>query len=191
MRTARAGLGAILLFLLLPAVVLAHAQLLSSTPAPDEVLATLPPAIVLTFDDELTSVSSFLVVDASGSTVAQGAVNPANPKSMTAAMPALSDGAYHLRWTAGTTDGHIERAEFAFSVALATPPPGTSAAASQAATAAPAATPAQTSAGATPAPTGATAGSDSGSGGDVVLAIVAAGVLVAGGLVFFVRRRGA
>jgi methionine-rich copper-binding protein CopC len=175
-------------------VVLAHAQLLSSTPAPDEVLATLPPAIVLTFDDELTAVSSFLVVDASGSTVAQGAVDPANLKTMTAAMPVLPDGAYRVRWTAGTTDGHIERAEFGFRVALATLPAGTPAAsggASQAATESPAATPAQASAGATPAPSGATGGSDSGSGGDVVLAIVAAGILVAGGLVFFLRRRGA
>ena len=188
MRTlTRAALAAGATLLLLPSLALGHAQLLSSTPAGGAVVTLLPPAIVLTYDDDLTSVSSFEVVNAAGATVATGAVDPANPKSMTTPTPALANGTYEVRWTAGTSDGHIERGTFAFSVALATAAPVSSAPtgplASETLTTVPSLAPSAT--------TGAADAGATGSGSDVLVAIVAAAVIVAGGLVVVLRRRGA
>ena len=173
-----ASLGVAMLLLLMPATASAHAQLLSSTPAADATLTELPPAITLTYDEELTATSSFDVVDASGRTLATGTVDPAAPKSMTGATPALPNGSYEIRWTAGTADGDIVRATFAFRVAIVTPAPAT-----------PAPTGAETAAPATPAPTG--GNGTAASSADVLVPIIAVAVLVIGGLAFFLRRRSA
>jgi hypothetical protein len=191
--SSRAALVAVLLIAIFPGTAAAHAQLLDSTPTADETVIALPPAISLTFDDELTTTSSFLVVDASGATLATGAVDPAAPRTMTAPTPNLPNGRYEVRWTAGTADGHIERGTYAFTVALATAAPATpgpTPTATVAASLSPTAGPSQSTDAASPAPSVGDAGG-SGSGGDVVVPIIAAAVVVAAGLVFFLRRRGA
>lgn len=192
-RAARAALAALLLVLLMPAAVAAHASLVGSTPAADEVVTTLPPVISVTFDEALNDLSSLEIIDASGATVATGSVDAADPLSLSAVTPDLANGEYEVRWTAATDDGHVERGTFRFSVAIPTPtpPPATlepSAVATDSPTAAPTVepTPAPT---ATEAPAGA---EDNGSaGGDVLVPIVAALALVVIGLGWFLRRRGA
>jgi methionine-rich copper-binding protein CopC len=141
----------------------AHATLLSSTPAAGAVVTELPPSIVLSFDDDLTDASSFDLVNAAGSTVAHGAVSADDPTMLTVATPSLADGAYEVRWTAGTSDGHIERGTVSFTVAI----------------------------GATASPSAAPSDTPGGGAGDAVLPVVAAAVLIAAGLLWLLRRRGA
>ena len=160
-----ASLGAAILLLLTPAAASAHAQLLSSAPAADATLTEPPATITLTFDDELTAASSFDVVDASGTTLATGAVDSADPKAMVVATPALPTATYEVRWTAGTADGHIERGTFKFSLSVATPT--------------------------APAPTATGRDGTSESSAAVLAPMIAVAVLVIGGLAFFLRRRGA
>ncbi len=183
-----------LLVLLVPAAVAAHAMLVGSTPAADEVVTTLPPAIIVTFDESLTDMSSLEIVDAAGVTVATGAVDAADPLSMRAVAPDLENGDYEVRWTAATDDGYVERGTFRFSVSIPTPPPATpepSAVVTDSPTIAPSIEPTPEPT-ATPAPGGAPGAEGDGSdSGDVVVPILAALALVGGGLVWFLRRRGA
>lgn len=166
MRTRVAGFAAILAMLLAtPSIATAHAALTDSTPPADSTVLATPPEIVLTFDDPLLpDTSSFEVLDASGASLLTGHVDGADAHIMRATPGPLATGAYEVRWTAATDDGHIERGTFTFTVAGATEPP------------------------ATPAPTAAPE-SGASSGGAVVVSIVAALVVIGGGLVAFLRRR--
>ncbi len=148
-----------------PSIVRAHAALLASTPTADSTVDAVPSEIVLTFDDPLLpETSSFEVIDSAGASVLSGSVDTADAHVMRATPGGLGTGAFEVRWTAATDDGHIERGTFRFTVAAGTEPP---------ATAAPTTSP-------TP---------DSQSGSAVILPIVAAVVIVGGGLAFFLRRR--
>jgi methionine-rich copper-binding protein CopC len=165
-RTLRILAALALLMWLTPGPAAAHATLLSSTPAAGAVVTELPTSIILTFDDDLTDASNFDLVDAAGTALAHGSVSADDPTTMTAATPSLADGAYEVRWTAGTSDGHIERGTVAFTVALGETTP-----------------PSAVPSGATP---------DAGAGtGDVVIPVVATAVLVVLGLIWLLRRRGA
>jgi methionine-rich copper-binding protein CopC len=168
----------LLLAATLSSVAMAHATLLSSTPAVGSTITTLPSTIRLTFDDVLTSESSFVVLGSGGLTVATGALDPTDSKSLIAPMPALTDGTYDVRWTAiSADDGFLERDSFQFKVVLATAAPSGDGSPSAAPTTA-----------ATPTPSAAP-GSDGGGSGDVLVPIVVVAILVGGGLAWFLRRR--
>lgn len=195
-RGARAALAALLLIILMPAAVAADATLVSSVPAADEVVTTPPPVIVVTFDAALNDLSSIEIVDATGTTVATGVLDSADPLSLRAVTPDLANGDYEVRWTAGTDDGHLLRGTFSFSIATPAAPtappvtPEPSAVATNSPTAAPTVEP-------TPDPTATSApitlGGSEGSveGADVLVPIIAAFAFVAIGLGWFLRRRGA
>lgn len=193
MKVRRALALAILFGALAPTVVAAHAQLLESTPAADAVVTEPVPAIVLTFDDPLLPSSSFDVVDAAGTSVAMGSVDPADAHSMRVDAPGLANGDFEVRWTAATADGHIERGTYQFTVAMATPEPAT-----PEATVGPVDAPSAASSH-TPSPAAslpsATQEPVAGSGGeasssDVIVSIAAALVVLAGGAFWLMRRRG-
>lgn len=150
-----AAILAILILGLTPAVVAAHAQLVTSNPAPDATLAASPPEIVLTFDELLGGASSFDVVDPTGTTVAKGSLDASDAHVMRAVQPMLGDGVFEIRWTAASSDGDIERGTYQFTVGTGTDVDGS--------------------------------GADSPA--DVAAPIVAAMVLVGGGLIWFLRRR--
>ena len=191
MRARGSAALALLLAATFPALVSAHAQLLGATPAPDQTLTTLPPFMVLTYDDALRDDSSFIVLDGGGRTVVTGATritgplpsgapDPTDPKSLVAVMPVLADGRYQVNWTAiSADDGFIERGSFKFTVALGSPAPSP-------ATTEPGAA---ASAGPSALPTGGSS-SAGGSATDVLVPIAVAGILVGVGLGWFMRRRG-
>ena len=157
--------AALALLIVFPAIVSAHAQLTASTPTADSTVDAFPPEIVLTFDDPLLAeTSSFEVIDATGASVLTGSVDATDAHVMRATAGPLGAGAFEVRWTAATDDGHIERGTFGFTVTAGADPTATPAPA-------------------TP-PT-----SDSQSGSAVIVPIVAAVVIVGGGLAFFLRRR--
>ena len=178
----RATMLALLLAATLPSLVLAHATLLGATPAPGARLTTLPSTILLTFDDVLTSESSFVVLGSAGLTFATGALDPTDSKSLTAPMPALADGTYDVRWSAiSADDGFLERDSFQFTVALATPGPS-----------GPATPPDSNDTGlATARPSAIPSTQTSGSEGsaDAWIPILVVAALIAMGLAWFLRRR--
>ena len=73
---------------LLPAPVLAHAELDTAEPADGSTVEVAPTEIVMTFTQDLDPSQSSLVVVTGGSEVASGGmVDPADPRRMTLALP--------------------------------------------------------------------------------------------------------
>jgi methionine-rich copper-binding protein CopC len=121
-----AAIGAVLA-LGLPAVALAHAELVTSDPA-DGATITLPYTLTATFNEEIDPVASTLFVEnAAGEQVATGTVDPDDHTRMSADLMNLPAGDYEVRWTVVTpNDQAVERGTFSFSVSVvrASPPPG-------------------------------------------------------------------
>jgi methionine-rich copper-binding protein CopC len=193
-------LAAIMLAVLIPAVVLAHAEL--KTPTPGDKSTSTEPVTQVTgiFTQRVKADGSSLVVKlVGGGTVATGGVDPADVRKMVA-LPAtpLGSGSYRVEWTTiSLDDGELARGTWTFNVAVApTPSPTpvpTATPTATAATAAPTASPTPVpatpapSAGPTPAPSG---GDDTtGSGGDVVLPIVVALIVLGAGAAYLLTRR--
>jgi methionine-rich copper-binding protein CopC len=179
-----------LALLLVPGVVLAHADLETPTPA-DKSTVTEPVAEVSgIYSEPMTPDGSSLVVkDASGTTVARGTVDPEDDTRMVATPTTpLGTGTYTVESTAVATDGHIEHATWTFTVAVVatpSPTPVSSAPPSAAPTPAPA-TPVPSVA---PTPVPSSDGSSTGSGGDVLLPIIVALIILGAGAAYLLSRR--
>ncbi len=117
--------------LAVPALALAHAEFVSSTPAPGATVEGPPAEVVIEFSQDLDpSRTSIEVRDASGTTVASGGELGAGPREFRLALPELAPGAYEVRWTSfSAEDSELARDTFTFTVAAA-PSPSPSAAAS-------------------------------------------------------------
>lgn len=177
----------VLALLLMPSVVLAHAELETSTPKDGSTVEGTPTEIVGTYSEAMAkSGSSLRLLDASGAEIARGAVDPADDTHLVIAdVPELEPGTYTVKSTTKSAeDGDIDRKEWTFTVEVApTPSPSPT----PTPTAAPSATPEPTPAPATPSaipaasasPTPSADGGSTGSGSDVLLPILAAVVIVA------------
>ena len=182
--------------LLVPGLVVGHSELQTPTPADKSSVTTPITQVSGTFTESIKKDgSSLLVKDATGTTVAQGGVDPADNKVMTASPTTpLANGSYTVQWTTiSADDGDLARGTWTFTVAVAaTPSPAatTGASASAAPTATPSAVPTVAP---TPAasPSASGGGSDtSGGGSDVILPIVIALVVLGAGAVYLLSRRG-
>jgi len=182
----------------LPGIAAAHAELVTPSPA-DKSTATEPVTIVSgVFSEAMTPDGSSLIVkDATGATIATGTVDPGDDTRMVATPgEPLGSGAYAVEWTAVATDGHVERGKWTFKVAVAptpSPTPVPTAAPTAVATAAP--TPAPTQAAPTtvpstgPTPVPAAGSGTTGTGGEVVLPIVVALIVLGAGAAYLLTRR--
>jgi copper resistance protein C len=115
-RISAAGLAIGALFLL-PSMALAHAHLLSSTPAANAAVHGPSVAIELRFNSRVDGAHSVLSLVTQNGGMAlvidrQSAENNLN------AHATLRPGTYTLRWQALSTDGHITRGEIPFTVTL-------------------------------------------------------------------------
>jgi methionine-rich copper-binding protein CopC len=184
-----AGAVGLLIVLSIPALALAHAELVSSTPAADAVITEVPAEIVLTFDEAVVGTSSFSVLDVNGATVVSGGRDPENPTIMRAPLPDLAAGPYTVQWTSVAADTDVERGTFTFHVAVASPPtPTDTPEPTVTVTDNPTILPSEAP---TPSPSPSASSDGTGSGGtDVIFPIVAAVILIGGGLAYFMRRRG-
>jgi len=176
--------------LLLPGAVSAHSELVTADPAQGTTVASpYTGPIVLTFSEELATGSKADLANASGTVVASAVVDPA-AKTMTVTPTApLVAGAYEVRWTSIADDGDLLRGTVAFTVAAApSSSPSPTPTASTAASVAPTLTgsPAPSIA---PTPVPSAAGTPTGSGGDVILPIIIALVILGAGAVYLLRRR--
>ena len=189
----------LLLILLLPTTVLAHAELETSTPAAESMVdAPFTDPIVMTFSESVVGDSGARLRDsASGDVVAATSEVDGDTITLTPDEP-LAEGEYEVEWTAIADDGHIERGTIRFTVVTAaTPEPTASPTPTPVASATPAASASATpppSPTPSPAPTLAASpsGGDPGATGgsnDVLLPIVLGALLVGGLAVLLFRRR--
>ena len=181
----------------MPATVVAHAEVVRAIPAAGSTVTEPVSEVSVTYSEDLTDDSRLGVLDEDGVRIAVGRVDPANDRRMVATLdPAVLAGTFTVRSTAISTDGHVERTQWTFTVAAAATPSLTPAGQSSApapsatTTAEPSDTPT-----ASPAPSASPApGSNAGSGTDVILPIIAGLAIItigAGLLLSRGRRSGA
>jgi methionine-rich copper-binding protein CopC len=197
-RLATAGAVAVVALALVPGLVLGHAELETPTPA-DKSTVTEPVAEVSGIYSQAMKAdgSSLVVKDGTGAEVARGTVDPEDDTRMVATPTTpLGNGTYTVESTSLATDGDIEHATWTFTVAVAaTPSPTTrpttapTAAASATPAAAPTPSPATPVTTVAPAPSPSGDGSTTGSGGDVVLPIIVALIVLGAGAAYLLTRR--
>jgi len=110
--------------LITPALLLAHARLLRSSPSALARLATPPSELRLWFSERPELRFSFLsLVDSAGTTIPLGAVVTGDSMSLVAPIEkALSAGRYSVAWRTAAADGHSTSGRFLFTVAIASEP---------------------------------------------------------------------
>jgi len=102
-----------------PAAVLAHAELMSSSPADGAQLDSPPNDVSLVFDDELLAEGTgFTVTDADGNTIGEGELDlsVADRNEIRGDVTITEEGTYHVAWKAVSADGHAESGELTFTV---------------------------------------------------------------------------
>jgi copper transport protein len=106
---------------LLPITVSAHAQLVSSNPAPGAVLDRAPASVDLFFTEPVTAAGRGIsVYGPDGHLVSIGS-SQADGRHLSAQLSAETDGTYAVIWTVVATDTHPSRGELTFSVGHASP----------------------------------------------------------------------
>ena len=118
--------------LLVPSAVLAHSDLTSADPGPDDVISEVPDTLVGHFTQNLDPriQQSFMEVrDASGKSLAKGGIDESasDERTMRVTLPDLAPGVYEVRWqTLSTEDGELDRDSYSFTVVEPSPEPPTS-----------------------------------------------------------------
>ena len=198
-RVAALLLAGSLAVVMLPGPVVAHADLVTATPADGSVASQPVTEISATYTEALDPAESRIVVrDTSGAAVATGTVDPADATRMVATpASALGTGSYKVEWTAVAPDGHVERGTWAFAVAVATPSgtpaPTVAAGATVAPTSGPTLSttsgPAAPASSTAPTPVPSAAGTTTSGDSDVVLPILVALVVLGAGAAYLLSRR--
>jgi copper transport protein len=110
--------------LALPATASAHASERGSTPADGAVLAKAPQAVQVVFDDVVRVGSGIAAVANGTGTSVIGGTPRAELDVLTIPLrPGLRRGAYSVRWSVVSNDGHLERGVLAFAVGPGQPKP--------------------------------------------------------------------
>ena len=123
MRIALTVAAALLITLLIPISVAAHAALDVPTPADGTSVQGTPTEVAGTFTQDLeTDGSSLQLLNAAGGVVATGGVDPADGRRLVIApVPELEPGDYEVHWaTLSAEDGELERDTWTFTVVAAT-----------------------------------------------------------------------
>lgn len=99
--------------------VLAHSQLVASSPAAGTTVPDSPPEIRLVFSEPLEAQVTSLDVVSGGTAFLSraGVIDPADPYALVVTDPELPDGVYTLTWrTLSAADGHTAQGFFTFAV---------------------------------------------------------------------------
>jgi copper transport protein len=111
--------------LVLPGAASAHATLIGISPPTQSRLETAPKAVVLTFDQTVTTTARAIEVFSAGGRTVSGLAKPA-PSGRVVRVPlrGLRRGeAYTVRWRATSSDGHTGSGVYTFGVGVTPPPP--------------------------------------------------------------------
>jgi methionine-rich copper-binding protein CopC len=185
----------VLLVLFFPAVVTAHSELESSRPAEGaSVPSPFDGPIVLRFDATLASGSKADLLGPDGTKVASATVDGPGATMTIPLEAALAAGSYEVKWVSVADDGDLRRGTLTFTVAAAQPTASpssspTPAATPSAAAFSPSAAPSIAGSPSAPGPEALPTGNASTSGGDVVLPMIVALIVVGGGAVYLLSRR--
>jgi copper transport protein len=107
-----------------PGSAVGHASLESPSPAYRERLESSPPAVVLRFDQGVTSFpDSIVVLNADGRALSDQATSSADGQVVLVPLRKLPRGAYTVRWHVLSSDGHPVSGVYTFGVRMAAPPP--------------------------------------------------------------------
>ncbi|HEV8698644.1 MAG TPA: copper resistance protein CopC [Candidatus Limnocylindrales bacterium] len=176
----------------LPAAVTAHAELVTATPAAGSTVTEPVSEVSATYSEDLTEDSRLGILDQDGVRIAVGFVDPANKRRMVATLDqAYVAGTFTVRSTAIADDGHVERTQWTFTIAVPATPTATPAGQSSAPPSAqPSTSPTESAPPtASPTPTASPApGSTGSTGGDVILPIIAALAIITIGAGFLLSR---
>jgi copper transport protein len=122
-RLLAAFLLAALTAFLLPAGASAHAALLRTVPANGAVLARAPAAVRVEFDDTIRVASgNAAVANTGGASVLRGKARTAGHVLVLPLRAKLAGGAYSVRWSIVSDDGHREEGVLAFAVGSGSSP---------------------------------------------------------------------
>jgi methionine-rich copper-binding protein CopC len=118
-----ASLAAVALILAPAAPAVAHDQLVSSSPSPDERLETAPSEVRLEFAADVMDVGALvMVVDGDGTDwVAAEVPTIDGPLATIQLLPDLPDAGYQVRWRVVSSDGHPISGFIPFTVGDGTP----------------------------------------------------------------------
>ena len=130
MSNLRAFALALVGLLVLPAVVSAHALLISSSPSPGEGLGAAPAAITATFSEPLNRPLSTLTLTTSGGRTVPATVAGDGPTRLVLRpVHRLARGVYEVRWrTVSADDGHTAEGSYSFGLRTSVARPAVSAA---------------------------------------------------------------
>jgi hypothetical protein len=115
----RAALTALLLVMLVPGTVGAHAVLVKSSPARRAVVAVPPTRVELVFNERLEpaySTVSVWTADHRRIDDRKVVVGPEDPRRLTVGVPPVEAGTYTVRFRVLSVDGHIVEGTFPFEV---------------------------------------------------------------------------
>jgi methionine-rich copper-binding protein CopC len=115
----RAALASLLLVILAPASVGAHAVLVKSSPARRAVVAVPPARVELVFNERLEpaySTVSVWTADQRRIDDARVVVGPDDPRRLTVGVPPMGAGTYTVKFRVLSVDGHIVEGTFPFEV---------------------------------------------------------------------------
>jgi copper transport protein len=110
------ALGVIVAALALPGTAFAHATLLQTFPANGAVLAKAPTAVTLAFDDGVRVGKGIAAVDNETQVSVLAGKATVRGRDLRIPLKPLADGAYSVRWSIVSEDGHREEGVLAFAV---------------------------------------------------------------------------
>jgi copper resistance protein C len=175
-------LAGLVLALAMPPAAAAHAELVKATPADGAIVTTPVSEVSATYSEDLTQDSRLGVLDQDGVRIAVGMVDPNDKRRMVATLDqAYVAGTFTVRSTAIAEDGHVERVQWSFTIAVPATPTATPVCTDQCPgqSSTPPTAPPTTIPSSVPTPTAAPApGPTSSGGGDVILPIIAALAIV-------------
>ena len=120
----KALLIALLVALLLPAAAAAHATLVRTSPPNGAVVQRAPQAVRVVFDDGVERGPGNEVVKNGGGSVLAGDARVVGSRTLVLPLRrGLADGAYSVRWSIISDDGHLERGVLAFAIGVGQPRP--------------------------------------------------------------------
>lgn len=122
-RVIAAVTATLLVSLALAGTAFAHAQYVSSSPAPGQTLATPPATATITFSEELGAGSTVSVTNASGATVSTGVkISDDHLQLVVTLTPGLPSGVYKVSWhSIAADDQGILDGTFFFGVGVPAP----------------------------------------------------------------------
>jgi len=115
---------AVLVALAAPGAASAHATLRQTIPSFEQRLQRGPAQALLRFDQRVTALpGSIRVYSAAGKLVSGPARSAPDSRRVVASLPRLPRGAYTIRWSAISSDGHVISGVYTFGIRVAAPSP--------------------------------------------------------------------